>query len=209
METIVKLRIIGRNQQMMRIDFEKEPDHEVLASMLESFKSLVSEHDVVIFSDYGKGGLAHIPQMIKMANDIGKPVFIDPKGNDWVRYSGATTITPNRLEMTQVVGAWSNEYQLQEKANALCKKLELDALLVTRSEEGMTLFESDRVSSVPAETREVSDVTGAGDTVIATMAVMVACGLDMTQAMMLANRAAGQVVAKFGTATLSYDELHG
>lgn len=209
METIVKLRIIGRNQQMMRIDFEKEPDHEVLASMLESFKTLVSEHDAVVFSDYGKGGLAHIPQMIEMARVAGKPVFIDPKGSDWARYRGATAITPNRLEMSQVVGTWSSEVQLQDKAQALCKKLELDALLVTRSEEGMTLFELERVSSVPAETREVADVTGAGDTVIATLAVMMACGLDLIQAMKLANRAAGQVVAKFGTATLTYDELHG
>jgi D-glycero-beta-D-manno-heptose-7-phosphate kinase len=209
METIVKLRIIGRNQQMIRIDFEKEPDHEVLASMLESFKTLVSEHDAVVFSDYGKGGLAHIPQMIEMANVAGKPVFIDPKGSDWARYRGATVITPNRLEMIQVVGSWNNEAQLQDKAQALCKKLELDALLVTRSEEGMTLFELERVSSVPAETREVADVTGAGDTVIATFAVMMACGLDLIQAMKLANRAAGHVVAKFGTAMLTYDELHG
>jgi rfaE bifunctional protein kinase chain/domain len=209
METIVKLRIIGRNQQMMRIDFEKEPKHEVLASILESFKILVSEHDAVVFSDYGKGGLAHIPQMIEMARIAGKPIFIDPKGSDWARYHGATVITPNRQEMTEVVGSWSNEAQLQDKAQELCKTLELDALLVTRSEDGMTLFQSECVSSVSAETREVADVTGAGDTVIATMAVMVASGLNLVQAMTLANRAAGHVVAKFGTASVTYDELHG
>jgi rfaE bifunctional protein kinase chain/domain len=147
--------------------------------------------------------------MIEIASFAGKPVFIDPKGSDWARYHGATVITPNRQEITQVVGSWSNEAQLHDKAQALRNKLGLDALLVTRSEEGMTLFQSEGVSSVAAETREVADVTGAGDTVIATLAVMVACGLDLVQAMTLANRAAGHVVAKFGTSTVTYDELHG
>ena len=188
---------------------EKEPDHEVLISILERFKVLVWEHDVVVFSDYGKGGLTHIPQMIEMADFAGKPVFIDPKGSDWERYSGATAITPNRAEIAQVVGCWTSESQLQDKVSALCKQLRFKALVVTRSEEGMTLFEGERVSSISAEAREVSDVTGAGDTVIATLAIMVACDLDLVQAMKLANRAAGLVVAKFGTATLTYDELHG
>lgn len=209
METIVKLRVIGRSQQILRIDFEKEPDHEVLATMLERFNTLVNEHDAVLFSDYGKGGLAHIPRMIQMARTAGKPVLIDPKGSDWKRYSGASVITPNRAELAQVVGSWSGDEQLYEKAQALRQKLGLEALLVTRSEEGMTLFEASRVSSVPAQTREVSDVTGAGDTVIATLALMVACGLELTPAMTLANHAAGIVVAKFGTASLSYDELRG
>jgi D-glycero-beta-D-manno-heptose-7-phosphate kinase len=209
METIVKLRIIGRSQQMLRIDFEKEPDHEVLASMLVRFKTLVDEHDSVLFSDYGKGGLTHIPQMIEMARAAGKPVLIDPKGKDWARYSGSTVITPNRAEMAQVVGTWSSEAQLRDKAEQLRKNLNLNALLVTRSEEGMTLFEAERVTSLPTQTREVADVTGAGDTVIATLALMMACGLDLPQAMTVANRAAGLVVAKFGTASLSYDELHG
>lgn len=209
METIVKLRVIGHSQQMLRIDFEKEPDHEVLAAMLERFKTLVDEHDVVLFSDYGKGGLAHIPQMIQMARNASKPVLVDPKGSDWARYSGANVITPNLAELAQVVGSWSGEEQLQEKAQALRQMLCLEALLVTRSEDGMTLFEASRVVSVPAQTREVSDVTGAGDTVIATLALMVASGLDMSVAMVLSNRAAGLVVAKFGTASLNYDELHG
>lgn len=209
METIVKLRVIGRSQQMLRIDFEKEPDHEVLAGMLERFATQLEAHDAVLFSDYGKGGLAHIPQMIRMAREAGKPVLIDPKGSDWARYSGASVITPNRAELAQVVGSWASEAQLHDKAQALRQKLGLQALLVTRSEEGMTLFEADRVSSVPAQAREVSDVTGAGDTVIATMALMVACGLDLPQAMAWANRAAGLVVAKFGTASLSYEELCG
>jgi rfaE bifunctional protein kinase chain/domain len=209
METIVKLRVIGRSQQMLRIDFEKEPDHEVLAGMLERFAALLAQHDAVLFSDYGKGGLAHIPRMIRLAREAGKPVLIDPKGSDWARYRGASVITPNRAELAQVVGSWSGETQLHEKAQALRQKLDLQALLVTRSEEGMTLFEAGRVSSVPANAREVADVTGAGDTVIATLALMVACGLDLPQAMDWANRAGGLVVAKFGTASLTYEELRG
>ena len=209
METIVKLRVIGRSQQMLRIDFEKEPDHEVLAGMLDRFADLLSTHDAVLFSDYGKGGLAHIPQMIRMAREASKPVLIDPKGSDWARYSGASVITPNRAELAQVIGAWPNEEQLHLKAEALRRELDLQALLVTRSEEGMTLFEADRVNTVPAQAREVADVTGAGDTVIATLALMVACGLDLPQAMHWANRAGGLVVAKFGTASLTYEELCG
>ena len=209
METIVKLRVIGRSQQMLRIDFEKEPDHEVLAGMLERFAALLPKHDAVLFSDYGKGGLAHIPHMIRMAREAGKPVLVDPKGSDWARYEHASVITPNRAELTQVIGAWSSESQLQQKAEALRQSLHLQALLVTRSEEGMTLFEAGRVSSVPAQAREVADVTGAGDTVIATLALMVACGLDLEQAMAWANRAGGLVVAKFGTASLTYEELRG
>lgn len=209
METIVKLRVIGRSQQMLRIDFEKEPDHEVLAGMLERFEALLARHDAVLFSDYGKGGLAHIPHMIQRARAAGKPVLIDPKGSDWARYSGASVITPNRAELAQVVGSWRDEAQLQHKAEALRQSLGLQALLVTRSEEGMTLFEADRISSVPTNAREVADVTGAGDTVIATLALMVACGLDLEEAMAWANRAGGLVVAKFGTASLSYEELRG
>lgn len=207
METIVKLRVIGRRQQMLRIDFEKEPDHEILSNMLGLFGELLAEHDVILFSDYGKGGLAHIPQMIRLAQAVGKPVLIDPKGTDWSRYSGATVITPNRAELTQVLGSWRDEASLGSKVQALLAQLQLKALLLTRSEDGMSLFEDGRVSSVPAQAREVADVTGAGDTVIATLALMVACGLDLQQAMAWANKAGGLVVAKFGTASLTYDEL--
>ena len=114
METIVKLRVIGRSQQMLRIDFEKEPDHEVLAGMLERFAALLAEHDAVLFSDYGKGGLAHIPHMIRMAREAGKPVLVDPKGSDWARYEHASVITPNRAELAQVVGHWASEAQLHD-----------------------------------------------------------------------------------------------
>jgi rfaE bifunctional protein kinase chain/domain len=209
METIVKLRVISRNQQMLRIDFEKEPEHEVLAGMLERYATLLSLHDLVLFSDYGKGGLQHIASMIELARDAGKPVLIDPKGSDWTRYRGATVITPNRAELELVVGLWINEKQLHDKVQALRSQLSLEALLLTRSEEGMTLFVENSVSSVQAEALEVSDVTGAGDTVIATMALMIACGLALPKAMEIANRAAALVVAKFGTASLTYNELFG
>jgi rfaE bifunctional protein kinase chain/domain len=208
METIVKLRVISRNQQLLRIDFEKEPDHEVLLTTLSHYKAIVGEYDAVLFSDYAKGGLAHIPEMIKVARDASKWVLIDPKGDDWERYSGASIITPNRSELIKVTGPWTSEEQLQANAQALCKRLGLGALLLTRSEDGMTLFETDRVSSISAVTREVADVTGAGDTVLATLGVMLACGIELSQAMILANLAAGLVVAKFGTASLTYDELH-
>lgn len=207
METIVKLRVIGRSQQMLRIDFEKEPDREILFNMLGRFAELLAEHDVVLFSDYGKGCLAHISKMIRLAQAAGKPVFIDPKGPDWSRYSGATVITPNRAELAQVLGSWQDDASLGKKVEALLTQLQLKALLLTRSEDGMSLFEADRVSSVPAQAREVADVTGAGDTVIATLALMVACGLELQQAMAWANKAGGLVVAKFGTASLTYDEL--
>lgn len=207
METIVKLRIVGRSQQMLRIDFEKDPDHQVQANLLERFELVLADHDVVLFSDYGKGSLAHISRMISLAGLAGKPVMVDPKGSDWVRYRGASVITPNRAELALVVGSWEDEDQLQQKAEAIRKNLGIQALLLTRSEEGMTLFQAGRVCSVPANAREVSDVTGAGDTVIATMALMVACGLEFDQAMEWANRAGGLVVAKFGTASLTYEEL--
>jgi rfaE bifunctional protein kinase chain/domain len=207
METIVKLRVIGRSQQILRIDFEKEPDHEILYSMIDRFSQLLIEFDAVLFSDYGKGGLAHIPKMISLAKAAGKPVFIDPKGSDWSRYTGATVITPNRAELIQVVGAWQDEIQLCSKVRDLIHRLDLKGLLLTRSEDGMTLFEADQVNTVPAQAREIADVTGAGDTVIATLALMVACGLNLQQSMAWANKAGGLVVTKFGTASVTYDEL--
>ncbi len=207
LQTIIKLRVIGRNQQLLRIDFEQEPDHEVLAQMLADFERELGRHDVVLFSDYGKGGLAHIPRMIELARAAGKPVLVDPKGSDYARYAGANVITPNRAELMQVVGSWQDESDLQRRAEDLRERLGLQALLLTRSEEGMSLFEADRASHVKAQVREVADVTGAGDTVIATLALMLACGLSLQQAMEVANRAGGLVVAKFGTSTVSYEEL--
>jgi rfaE bifunctional protein kinase chain/domain len=207
LKTTVKLRVIGRQQQLLRMDFENEPDHEALASQNESFGGLVGAHDAVLFSDYGKGGLAHIPAMIELARAAGKPVLIDPKGHDYERYSGATVITPNRAELQQVVGGWKDDSELRAKAQRLREALKLDALLVTLGEDGMTLFDAKGDAHVDAQAREVFDVTGAGDTVIATLATLVAAGMSLREAMPLANKAGGIVVGKFGTATVSYEEL--
>jgi rfaE bifunctional protein kinase chain/domain len=205
--TTVKLRVIGRSPQLLRVDFEEEPDHEVLEDMLAQYEQTLSVSGVVLFSDYGKGGLTHIPRMIEMARAAGRPVLIDPKGSDYERYRGATAITPNRAELAQVIGAWSSETQLHERAQALRERLGLAGLLLTRSEEGMSLFDAQGHVRIPAQAREVFDVTGAGDTVIATLAAMLACGLDLRAALPIANRAGGIVVGKFGTAAVSYEEL--
>jgi len=205
--TIVKLRVIGRAQQLLRVDFENQPDHEVLAGMLSDYERVLPQHDAVLFSDYGKGGLTHIPRMIELARRLGKPVLIDPKGSDYSRYAGATVITPNRAELAQVIGVWNSEAQLHERAQALRREHRLAGLLLTRSEEGMSLFDDQGHTQVPAQAREVFDVTGAGDTVIAAMAAMLACGRSLREAMPVANRAGGIVVGKFGTASVSYEEL--
>ena len=205
--TIVKLRVIGRSQQLIRVDFENQPDHEVLAAMLSDYERALPAHDAVLFSDYGKGGLTHIPRMIEMARQHAKPVLVDPKGSDYSRYAGATVVTPNRAELAQVIGAWGSEAQLHERAQKLRQEFRLDGLLLTRSEEGMSLFDAGGHAQVPAQAREVFDVTGAGDTVIATLAAMLACGSSLRDALPIANRAAGIVVGKFGTASVSYEEL--
>ena len=207
--TTVKLRVIGRSQQLLRVDFEEEPDHEVLNAMQVPYDSALGKANVVLFSDYGKGGLTHILRMIGLARSAGHPVLVDPKGSDYSRYAGATVITPNRAELAQVIGSWSSEAQLHERAQALRESLRLEALLLTRSEEGMSLFDAAGHMQIPAQAREVFDVTGAGDTVIATLAAMMAGGLSLREAMPIANRAGGIVVGKFGTANVSYDELAG
>jgi rfaE bifunctional protein kinase chain/domain len=145
--------------------------------------------------------------MIKLARRHGKPVLVDPKGEDFSRYRGATLITPNRAELRKVVGDWTSERELTERAQRLRRKLQVTALLATRSEEGMTLFESRRRLHVPAQAREVFDVSGAGDTVIATIAVMIAAGAGLEAAVRIANVAAGIVVGKFGTAVVRPEEL--
>ena len=212
--TIVKLRVIGRSQQLIRVDFENQPEHEVLQQMLADYERVLPDHDAVLFSDYGKGGLTHIPRMIELARAAGKPVLVDPKGSDYSRYAGATTLTPNRAELAQVVGSWRDEADLHRRAHALREELGLDGLVLTRSEDGMSLFEKTADGQpthfqVPAQAREVFDVTGAGDTVIATLAALLACGMSLRDAVPLANRAGSIVVGKFGTASCSFEELFG
>jgi rfaE bifunctional protein kinase chain/domain len=209
LNTTVKLRVLGRQQQLLRIDFENEPAHEVLQAKLAEFEQRVVHCDVVILSDYAKGGLTHIQDMIALAKQHGKPVLVDPKGSDYARYQGATLLTPNRAELRQVVGDWDSEAQLRHKVRQLCQTHNFEALLLTRSEEGMSLYEAQGETHEPTLAREVYDVSGAGDTVIATLAVMMASGLDRVSAMRWANRAASIVVGKLGTATCSAQELRG
>jgi rfaE bifunctional protein kinase chain/domain len=207
LKTTVKLRVIGRQQQLLRLDFENTPKSEILASQTAAFENLLPQHDAVLFSDYGKGGLAHITDMIARARAAGKPILVDPKGSDYTRYQNASVITPNRAELQQVVGNWRDEDDLRAKVQQLRQQLNLEAVLLTRSEEGMTLFDAQGELHVSAQAREVFDVTGAGDTVIATMAALVAAGVSLRDAVPIANQAGGLVVGKFGTATVSFDEL--
>jgi D-glycero-beta-D-manno-heptose-7-phosphate kinase len=207
LQTVVKLRVIGRSQQLLRVDFENKPDHEVLQSMLADYDRLLREHDLVLLSDYGKGGLAHVGQMIERARAAGKPVLVDPKGSDFSRYADATAITPNRNELALVAGSWVDEQDLHRRAQALRRELRLQGLLLTRSEEGISLFDDAGHLRLPTEAREVYDVTGAGDTVIGTLAALMAAGMTLRDAAPYANRAAGIVVSRFGTAAVRYAEL--
>ena len=205
--TTVKLRVIARQQQLIRLDFEEAPSEAALAHKLERYEKLLGDADVVILSDYGKGALGQVALMIEQARAQKKMILVDPKGDDYAKYRGATVLTPNRSELRQVVGKWTNEDDLTKKAQDLRKSLNLEALLLTRSEEGMSLFTDAGVSHVKAQAREVFDVSGAGDTVIGTLAVALAAGWPLERAMALANRAGGIVVGKLGTATVTSEEL--
>lgn len=205
--TIVKLRVIGRQQQLLRIDFEAPPAEAVLRSKLTQFNALLPDHDVLVLSDYAKGGLVNVADMIASARAAGKTTLVDPKGGDFRPYAGASVLTPNKSELRAIVGNWSTEAQLTDKAQNLRVELRLDALLLTRSEEGMSLYEAGQVTHFPAMAREVYDVSGAGDTVIATLAVALGAGAPLADAVSLANKAGGIVVGKLGTAVVSREEL--
>jgi len=207
LSTTVKLRVIGQQQQLLRIDFERMPSGEVLASKLDDFERQVDAVDAVVLSDYGKGGLAHVARMIEAARRHGKPVLVDPKGSDFSKYRGATLLTPNRSEFREVAGRWKDEADLARRAQQLRAQLDLEGLIVTRSEEGMSLFTAKESWNEPTRAREVYDVSGAGDTVIGVLALMVAAGADLHAAMKVANHAAGIVVGKLGTAVARRDEL--
>lgn len=205
--TIVKLRVLAKNQQLIRIDFEEKPSHEILAEILDTYEEIIDQYDAIILSDYGKGGLLHTIKMIEIAKTHNKKILIDPKGSDYDKYQNATIITPNRNELRDAVGDWKNEADLKSKAGFLREKLKLDYLLVTRSEEGMSLFTQQANYDYPTLAQEIYDVSGAGDTVIATLSLMLANNIDITDAVKLANFAAGIVIAKLGTATVSKQEI--
>ena len=205
--TTVKLRVIGRHQQLLRVDFETPPTREVLADKLADFQMLLTDCDVLVLSDYGKGGLTHIARMIELARAAKKIILVDPKGDDYSRYHGASIVTPNRAELREVVGRWKDEDDMTARAQALRRELGAEALLVTRSEEGMSLYQESGVLHEAARAQELADVTGAGDTVIAALAAMLASGAALPEAMRVANRAAGIVVGKLGTAVVRRDEL--
>jgi D-glycero-beta-D-manno-heptose-7-phosphate kinase len=207
LSTTVKLRVIGQQQQLLRVDFERAPGHEVLAAKLDEFERLVDEADAIVLSDYGKGGLAHVTRMIEAGRAHGKPVLVDPKGSEYARYRGATLLTPNRGEFREVAGRWADEADLARRAQKLRVDLGLEALIVTRSEDGMSLFTAGGSRHEPTRAREVFDVSGAGDTVIAALSLMVAAGADLAAAMRVANHAAGIVVGKLGTAVVHREEL--
>lgn len=205
--TIVKLRVIGRQQQLVRIDFEEAPTDTVLRDKLTQFNSLVADYDVIIFSDYAKGSLVNVAEMIATAKKLGKRILVDPKGDDFARYAGASVLTPNKSELVRIVGQWKNEEDLTARAQKLRAELNLEALLLTRSEEGMSLYREGEVTHFPTMAREVYDVSGAGDTVIGTLAVMLGAGASLVDAVTMANRAGGIVVGKLGTATVTCEEL--
>ncbi|TAP41680.1 bifunctional D-glycero-beta-D-manno-heptose-7-phosphate kinase/D-glycero-beta-D-manno-heptose 1-phosphate adenylyltransferase HldE [Alteromonas sp. KUL49] len=208
MDTITKLRVMSRNQQLLRLDFEKSFAHVDKAVLEAAFEEAVDHCDIVILSDYAKGCLSNPQALISTAKQKGKRVVVDPKGNDFARYAGASVITPNLSELLGVVGECDDESVLINKAQKLQEDLLLDHLLLTRSENGMTLFSKHSESfHLPAKAKEVYDVTGAGDTVVSTLSVALACGSSYEDACVLANIAASVVVGKLGTSTVSNTEL--
>ena len=205
--TTLKMRVLGRQQQMVRIDFEQTPSASCGANLTAQVLKLIRDHDVLVLSDYAKGTLGHVTELIAAAREIGVPTLVDPKGFDYSRYQGASLVTPNRAEMQLAVGHWTDEDDLDQRAQALRTQLSLEALLVTRSEQGMSLFVEDARHDVAAQAQEVFDVSGAGDTVLATLAVVKATGATWEQAMQWANKAGGLVVGKLGTSTISAEEM--
>ncbi len=208
--TITKLRVLSRHQQLIRLDFEDGflTNNDADQQLLNAYQSQLKNHDIIIFSDYQKGTLRNLPQFISLAKAQGKKVIIDPKGNNFSHYQGATLLTPNLSEFEAIVGHCENDKQLVEKAEQLRKELQLNALLITRSEKGMTLIQENKQAvHLPTRARDIYDVTGAGDTVIATLAASIAIGEDLLEATKLANLAASVVVGKMGTACITVHEL--
>jgi D-beta-D-heptose 7-phosphate kinase / D-beta-D-heptose 1-phosphate adenosyltransferase len=207
LRSICKLRIMAQHQQLIRLDFEDTPIKFDRDALKKAFVRHFQENNVVVFSDYGKGTLADVSSYILEAKQAGVKVLVDPKGLDYQSYAQADLITPNLAELQAVVGACENEQHLIEKGRALLTRFQIPTLLLTRGEAGMTLIQSDQVHSLPAQAKDVFDVTGAGDTVIAVMALGVSLGMPLSESMYLANLAGGIVVGKLGTSTVSLQEL--
>ena len=208
-KTIVKNRVVSRQQQMIRLDFESSYGNWATQQFKATYQELLSEVDVVILSDYGKGTLVEIEQLIDGARQKGVPVLIDTKGQDFEKYRHATAITPNLHEFEAVVGPCPQVSDIESKGELLRQSLDMQAVLVTRSEKGMSLMAKEQSPlHIPTEAKEVFDVTGAGDTVIATLSVALASGFSLSQAAVLSNKAAGVVVSKLGTAVIHIDELN-
>ncbi len=206
--TVTKMRVLSRHQQLIRLDIEEDFPALAAETLTEPFKEALGECDAVVFSDYGKGALSCAATLIDAARERGVPVLVDPKGRDFSRYRRASVLTPNLAEFEAVVGHCDSLQTLEQRARAVCEREGIDALLVTRGEDGMSLVPSDAEPlHQPAQAREVYDVTGAGDTVIAVLAAALAAGSPLAEAVVLANVAAGVVVGKLGTATLSSREL--
>ena len=206
--TVTKLRVMSRHQQLIRLDFEDGFDVDDQPALLQTYQEQLRDIGAIILSDYGKGTLTNIQQFIVPAKQAGIPVLVDPKGHDFEKYRGATILTPNLSEFEAVVGPCANDDVLVEKGQALIEHLQLVALLVTRSERGMTLMQKGLPAiHLPTRAQEVYDVTGAGDTVISVLAAAIAAGEDFADATALSNLAAGIVVSKLGTATASMDEI--
>lgn len=209
LHTTLKMRVLGRQQQLLRVDFEQHPEQAALDLVDAALARHLANHDIVVLSDYAKGVLARVESLVAMARHAGIPVLVDPKGDDYTRYRGATLVTPNRSEMQQAVGRWTSEAELTDRAQRLRADLDLEALLVTRSEQGMTMFTDAGREHTDAQAHEVFDVSGAGDTVLATLAVSRAIGLPWVEAMGWANKAGGIAVGKLGTSVVTAAELAG
>ncbi|MGM3160925.1 bifunctional D-glycero-beta-D-manno-heptose-7-phosphate kinase/D-glycero-beta-D-manno-heptose 1-phosphate adenylyltransferase HldE [Dickeya undicola] len=206
--TITKLRVLSRNQQLIRLDFEEGFDSVDPQPMIERIQQALPKIGALVLSDYAKGALVHVQSMIQTARAAGVPVLIDPKGTDFNRYRGATLLTPNLSEFEAVAGRCKDENDLVERGEKLLAELDLSALLVTRSEQGMTLLQPGKAPlHLPTQAQEVYDVTGAGDTVIGVLAAALAAGKPLEEACFLANAAAGVVVGKLGTSTVTPIEL--
>jgi D-beta-D-heptose 7-phosphate kinase/D-beta-D-heptose 1-phosphate adenosyltransferase len=206
--TITKLRVISRQQQVVRLDFEEAFATEHASAVKAAFEAQLNNFDFVLFSDYNKGSLSNIKEMIQIARDAGKKVLVDPKSKDLADYAGANVITPNKTEFVAAGGLVNNELEIQSSARSIMENCGIESILLTRSEQGMSAITADSKTDMPAQVLEVSDVTGAGDTVIATLTMMMAAGLELADAAKVANLAAGIVVAKLGAATVSPEELY-